>query len=71
MEDTFISQGKQYTLSLREEGLKWTPLAKGKLGLHLCSTIFITFNEWLAAPDVLSIMGHGPSVQNLIDQIVP
>ena len=30
MEDTFVHQGKQYTLSVKADGLQWTPLSKGK-----------------------------------------
>ena len=32
MEDTFVHQGKQYTLSVKADGLQWTPLSKGKPG---------------------------------------
>ena len=32
MEDIFIIQGQQYTVSLEDDQLHWTPVFKGKAG---------------------------------------
>ena len=32
MEDKFVIQGKQYTVSLEDDQLHWTPVSKGKAG---------------------------------------